>query len=83
MRFSLSFDMDGAAFEGGDRPESSIPQGTTRKELPCRDSAADEVAEILYRAADQIHMFGAGLEPSRTVRDSNGNTVGKWSIDDE
>jgi hypothetical protein len=64
MRFSLSFSMDGAAFDGA-------------------DNSVDEVVRILHTLADRVDHNGAHGRSVDTVRDVNGNTIGKWVIDDE
>ena len=66
MEFKLQFNMDNAAFSEDDG--SIIPQIWKRK---------NEVAGILNKVTDD---YRDGREAG-TIRDSNGNTVGKWEIE--
>lgn len=42
------------------------------------DGPADELAHILRELADDLAL--RGIRRTGTVRDSNGNTVGSWSL---
>lgn len=60
MRFTLSFDMDNAAFDP--RPEP-------------------EIANVLRRLADTVLHTGTSPEHG-PIRDTNGNTIGVWIVDE-
>ena len=75
--------MDGAAFDGCE--ESSIRRSAKDSSavLGCGDNSVDEVVRILHNVADRVDHNGAHGRSVDTVRDVNGNTIGKWVIDDE
>lgn len=41
---------------------------------------ATELARIVGKVAQDIDDDGIGIDPTGTVRDINGNTVGRWEI---
>jgi hypothetical protein len=66
MRFTIDFDMTGSAFDSYADDE--------------RD--ASEVAAILRRLANTLDLDVVILtdKSTGTLRDSNGNTVGDWTV---
>ena len=64
MRFTLDIDMSNAAFE--------------RYADDARD--ASEVAAILRKLADRLDDVSVTEQSTGTLRDSNGNTVGDWTV---
>lgn len=47
---------------------------------PCASDRADELARILRNLADRLARDAVGL--SGPLRDANGNTVGRWTLDE-
>jgi hypothetical protein len=82
MRFSLSFDMDGAAFDGCE--ESSIRRSAKDSSavLGCGDNSVDEVVRILHNLADTLDLMGAYYDTDASLLDINGNTIGSWEVID-
>ena len=81
MRFSLSFDMDGAAFDGGEPTGIEDSARYDTEGTSVSSNSVDEVAQILYRLADRLEAAGSAWDDEPlNVRDSNGNTVGSWEV---
>jgi len=84
MRFSLSFDMDGAAFDGCEESPIRRSAEDSSAVLGCGDNSVDEVVRILHEVADKIDNEGiTATVRGVLVRDVNGNAVGQWVIGDE
>ncbi len=48
-----------------------------------RGECGAEIAKILRSAADYLNDAGAGVGTGRWLRDTNGNTVGKITVEAE
>jgi hypothetical protein len=72
--FRLTIDLDNAAFCGDDDDDDR--EAIRRGDLP---AAAPEVARILRAIAGQLDAAGAVPTMYQTIRDINGNDVGRYA----